>query len=1270
MTFKAERVVKVDAGGEGYELSAKEVERVVSGAQEDVEMRRLVVCLESASGVVRMNLRQACALVVKLWAEGTVVWAVTEVLVNERGKALARISDEAFGELEVVLMGVGHGTATEQRLSGLVLRWPVAPVRLAQPLQDQPAKVAYSEQDPRGVLVTAENLEEVLKAITVGDVDGGDIAIDGVPGARQDKVLALAPGQWVGRIVWEGQAPRRARLVDPRTPKARDPMRTQLVAPVPGRVYVEEAWSEDTWGLVALGYATVEQAQEAVRDGRVEGLGAGAYYRLRCDGETLATGFAPEEGPPVFVQKVEESGEWVNVQPEIGWVTKELATASAQRGAGLAAGQFYRLWCAGRTVASGFAPKEGGAVQLPGNCVRTVCHDGGARVCGAALFEHSSRKGWWQCGGEVGHSAILAPEVPWPYASAEQKERMERPRAVPCYAPSPEEAPPTGWCLKCLEHQPFTMKLLPPSKIKTAVCNECETPIADVTYAAERCQEPARAMTLVGAVKFLFGLLDDIDTMGDMAKSDDAGYRRGVERLQKRRWETGITTDGYELDLSGLGCTTAAAAVRVGLKPTDVVADLVHEEAKRGKVDTAKVLKAMAAYNEGPVPVMPPGPISFLSAAPQEVLLASAKAMYAFVKKSDPEEGSGIYEGWRAGVAWLLNTKPEGPRAVTLDEAPVGFEDWWEAQGLRLGPGKPTCKAVWVAGRQALEKELRQAKGPHPDLLTTKQAAMLLKVLTHDVQGEMRQLNCTQTTMATVLERMYVVVHRCTDANEARAPLVVSLEVLKKCLVRVGLVQSNCECGQDQVMCRACAHKAAQLHEELVGYKVTPPEDTECTPGALCVTPDCKARALVGSERCDTHHKGSEGDKARQRWLSAANAEHVAWKAELDAHGPRASHKRAFTAGAHWHHSMNCVPAVIAPYIPLYRGPNDDQMKQTVQAGPQPYCHAGQDGDCGWDEGCPQLRDGESAATGRHCPLDAPSCPDCDGHMKVWNDNLWHCAKESVCEGSLEPSEATKAAVAGERIRFNLKRFYAQDRPLMPKQEAPCGSCLDPSMPSGTCHVCGRKWGACAEAAGQTAGLKALPAPPTPLDLQLAAARGVWAALQTKDHLGKAVQTYAYEARTATGDAFEHAFEWAHNGQKDDREDVAQVKEALAATLKPFLFEPVRHESLYQSLRQVIEEFLVPRPSADYLKVESNSTEADVEQGILRMKLAIDPEKAPSWAIEAWERLKEAETLSVSTRTAGSMCSRAGCNALAQDYDPSNSVPPFCGPKCQDEAGW
>lgn len=32
-------------------------------------------------------------------------------------------------------------------------------------------------------------------------------------------------------------------------------------------------------------------------------------------------------------------------------------------------------------------------------------------------------------------------------------------------------------------------------------------------------------------------------------------------------------------------------------------------------------------------------------------------------------------------------------------------------------------------------------------------------------------------------------------------------------------------------------------------------------------------------------------------------------------------------------------------------------------------CHAARDGECSWSA-CPQLRDGEPGATGRHCPID------------------------------------------------------------------------------------------------------------------------------------------------------------------------------------------------------------------------------------------------------------------------------------------------------------
>ena len=50
-----------------------------------------------------------------------------------------------------------------------------------------------------------------------------------------------------------------------------------------------------------------------------------------------------------------------------------------------------------------------------------------------------------------------------------------------------------------------------------------------------------------GLIKSLWKIIDDIDTYGDMAKSNDAMFRSLVENKQKERWELPITTDGYKL---------------------------------------------------------------------------------------------------------------------------------------------------------------------------------------------------------------------------------------------------------------------------------------------------------------------------------------------------------------------------------------------------------------------------------------------------------------------------------------------------------------------------------------------------------------------------------------------------------------------------------------------------------------------------------------------------------------------------------------------------
>jgi len=55
-------------------------------------------------------------------------------------------------------------------------------------------------------------------------------------------------------------------------------------------------------------------------------------------------------------------------------------------------------------------------------------------------------------------------------------------------------------------------------------------------------------------IKYLWKIIDDIDTTGDIAKFDDKFYRNRVEKLQEKRWDTGIESDGYTIDLSNMKC--------------------------------------------------------------------------------------------------------------------------------------------------------------------------------------------------------------------------------------------------------------------------------------------------------------------------------------------------------------------------------------------------------------------------------------------------------------------------------------------------------------------------------------------------------------------------------------------------------------------------------------------------------------------------------------------------------------------------------------------
>ncbi len=61
-------------------------------------------------------------------------------------------------------------------------------------------------------------------------------------------------------------------------------------------------------------------------------------------------------------------------------------------------------------------------------------------------------------------------------------------------------------------------------------------------------------------------------------------------------------------------------------------------------------------------------------------------------------------------------------------------------------------------------------------------------------------------------------------------------------------------------------------------------------------------------------------------------------------------------------------------------------------------CRAAKDGDCIWED-CPQLRDGEPRATGRHCPLDGGDKDDED--TRAVCKHPWHRGESMVpsCPG-------------------------------------------------------------------------------------------------------------------------------------------------------------------------------------------------------------------------------------------------------------------------------
>ena len=88
-------------------------------------------------------------------------------------------------------------------------------------------------------------------------------------------------------------------------------------------------------------------------------------------------------------------------------------------------------------------------------------------------------------------------------------------------------------CKEALEQKPLNFNCKSVQKRLATQCGYVEQP----------AQEPD------AIIESLWSIIDDIDSYGDVAKSNDKLYRELVEQRQKDRWNTGITTDGYTLNI-------------------------------------------------------------------------------------------------------------------------------------------------------------------------------------------------------------------------------------------------------------------------------------------------------------------------------------------------------------------------------------------------------------------------------------------------------------------------------------------------------------------------------------------------------------------------------------------------------------------------------------------------------------------------------------------------------------------------------------------------
>lgn len=151
----------------------------------------------------------------------------------------------------------------------------------------------------------------------------------------------------------------------------------------------------------------------------------------------------------------------------------------------------------------------------------------------------------------------------------------------------------------------------------------------------------------------------------------------------------------------------------------------------------------------------------------------------------------------------------------------------------------------------------------------------------------------------------------------------------------------------------AVADSSASLAESLAERLRSAWDRAESAEAAL-------TRVLILTEPID-------GDDER-----SATFKRLVRSAALDPTSPATRPSADDHSAPHW--CFDC--ADLAGDLPATRtspAPADDEGTGTGAAPSEGHsearCHADRDGDCNWSQ-CPQLRDGEPVASGRHCPLD------------------------------------------------------------------------------------------------------------------------------------------------------------------------------------------------------------------------------------------------------------------------------------------------------------